>query len=110
MAKDDFNKALLSAIEEGLCPLGDSSKQAIFFHLENSFQIDKESIPIKLSEFKKALEGIFGPGATYLERNIVKCLQNKLGLQPEDVEKVDILEYVNIAKKRVTGEIECDPK
>jgi hypothetical protein len=101
MVRDDFDKTLLSAIEEGLGPLGDSSKQAIFFHLEKSFDIRKESIPTKLKEFKDALEGIFGPGAQIIEKSIARCLQNKLGLQAENVDNVDILGYVDIVKRQV---------
>jgi hypothetical protein len=102
MVRDNFDKTLISAIEEGLCPLGESSKQAIFFHLEKSFDIKKENIPTKLREFKEALEGIFGPGAQIIEKSITKCLQNKLGLQVENTDNVDILGCVDIAKRQVT--------
>jgi hypothetical protein len=100
MVRDNFNKTLLSAIEEGLCPLGDSSKQAIFLHLERSFDMKKEKIPAKLEEFKEALEGIFGPGAQIIEKSIVKCLQSKLGLQAENMDDVDMLGYVDMAKRQ----------
>jgi hypothetical protein len=39
LPQNDFSKILLSAVEESLSSLGDSSKQAIFFHLETSFKI-----------------------------------------------------------------------
>lgn len=101
MTQDDFDKILLSAVGEGLCLLGDSSKQAIIFHLETSFQLKEENIPSNLTEFKKALEGIFGPGATYLEEIIVKRLNEKLGLRFQEAKNTDFLEYVEIAKSHI---------
>lgn len=101
LTQDDFDKILLSAVGEGLCLLGDSSKQAIIFHLETSFQLKEENIPSNLTEFKKALEGIFGPGATYLEEIIVKRLNEKLGLRFQEAKNTDFLEYVEIAKSHI---------
>ncbi|HVP16165.1 MAG TPA: hypothetical protein VMT42_02235 [candidate division Zixibacteria bacterium] len=101
MTQCDFNKILLSAVDEGLCLLGDSSKQAILFHLEDSFQLKEENIPSNLTEFKKALDSIFGPGATFLEKVIVERLHEKLGLRFEDAKNTDFLEYVEKAKGRI---------
>ena len=95
----DFSKLFLAAVDESLSSLGDSSKQAIFFHLESSFKIKRESIPSNLTEFSKALEGIFGPGASYLERLIIKHLHEKLGLRLEEDECLDFFKCINDAKK-----------
>ncbi len=105
MVENNFDKALLSAIEDGLCPLGDSSRKAIFFHLEKSFGIRKENIPTKLKEFREALEGIFGPGAQTIGRLITKYLQSELGLNSKPVESLDIVEYVDIVKRQVCEEV-----
>jgi hypothetical protein len=107
LTQNDFNKILLSAVDEGLCLLGDSSKQAILFHLETSFQVKEENIPSNLTEFKKALDSIFGPGADYLEKIIVKRLHEKFGLRFEEGKNTDFLEYVQTAKSRIIkkGEI-----
>ncbi|MGD0978931.1 MAG: hypothetical protein ABR962_07290 [Candidatus Bathyarchaeia archaeon] len=107
LAQNEFNKILLSAVDEGLCLLGDSSKQAILFHLETSFQVKEENIPSSLTEFKKALDSIFGPGADYLEKIIVKRLHEKLGLPFEEGKNTDFLEYVKTVKSRTAekGEI-----
>jgi hypothetical protein len=101
LPQNNLRKILLEAVDEGLSSLGDSPKQAIFFHLETSFEISKDSIPANLTEFSKALEKIFGPGASYLEKLIVKRLYEKLGLELEEVENWDFLEYVNNAKKHL---------
>jgi hypothetical protein len=101
LTQDDFDKILLSAVEEGLCSLGDSSKQAVIFHFETSFHLKEENIPSNLTEFKKALEGIFGPGANYLEEIIVKRLHEKLGLRFQEAKDADFLESVEIAESRI---------
>jgi hypothetical protein len=99
LPQNNLRKILLEAVEEGLSSLGDSPKQAIFFHLETSFEISKDSIPTNLTEFSKALEKIFGPGASYLEKLIVKRLYEKLGLEFEEVKNWDFLEYVKNARE-----------
>lgn len=101
MPQNNLRKILLEAVEEGLSSLGDSPKQAIFFHLETSFKIKKDEIPANLTEFSKALEKIFGPGASYLERLIAKRLYEKLGLEFEEGENWDFLEYVDNVKKHL---------
>jgi hypothetical protein len=107
LPQNDFSKILLSAVEESLSSLGDSPKQAILFHLEASFKIKKEKIPANLTEFAKALEGIFGPGASYLEKLIVKRLYEKLGLRFQNTEPLDFLECVENVKKRLMFKGEC---
>ena len=109
MTHDDFDKILLSAVDEGLCLLGESSKQAIIFHLEDSFKLKEENIPSNLTEFKKALDSIFGPGAAYLERIIVKSLYEKLGLKFEG-KNTDFIEYVETAKSQIIMKGEITPK
>jgi hypothetical protein len=110
LTQDDFNRILLSAVDESLCLLGDSSKRAILFHLEDSFQLKEESIPFNLTEFKRALDSIFGPGAVYLEKIIVKRLHEKLGLTFEEGKNTDFLEYVKTAKSRIIMEGEITLK
>jgi len=101
LPQNNFSKILLAAIDESLSSLGDSPKQAILFHLEDSFKIKKEQIPENITEFAKALEKIFGPGASYLEKLIVKRLHEKLGLDFENAESRDFLEHVDNVKKRL---------
>lgn len=101
MPPNNFSKILLDAVEESLSSLGDSPKQAIFYHLESSFKLKKEHIPANLTEFTKALEGIFGPGAAYLEKLIAQRLYEKLGLDFEDEGNGNFLECMNNARKRL---------
>ena len=104
MSSEKFNRVILDAIEGGLSSLGDSPKNAIFYHLENSFHLKKEDIPLNLSEFQQALERVFGPGAPYLEKLIVRRLYERLGIDFEEPKHIDLAVYVDDAKRRVTLE------
>jgi hypothetical protein len=108
LTPNKFSQILLAAVDEGLSSLGDSSKQAILFHLETSFKIKKESIPTNLTEFAKALDRIFGPGASYLEKLIAKRLYEKLGLKFENGVNWDFLKSVNNVQKRLMPKGECE--
>jgi len=99
LPQNKFGNILLAAVDESLSSLGDSSKQAIFYHLEFSFNIKKEHIPENITEFLKALETIFGPGASYLEKLIVKRLYEKLGLEFENCQNKDFLDHLRNVKK-----------
>jgi hypothetical protein len=101
LPRNAFNKVLLAAVEEGLASLGDSSKQAIFYHLESSFQIKKENIPANLTEFEKALEGIFGRGASYLETLIMQRLCDRLGLAFENERSSNFAACMENVRKRM---------
>jgi len=101
LSQNNLGKILLEAVEEGLSSLGDSPKQAIFFHLETSFEISKDNIPANTIEFSKALEKIFGPGAVYLEKLIAKRLYEKLGLEFQEAENWNFLEHIDDARERL---------
>lgn len=106
MPPNNFSRILLSAVDEGLSSLGDSPKQAILFHLESHFNIKKDTIPTNLTEFAKALERIFGPGADYIEKLIAKRLCEKLGIECDCVDSLSFIECVDQLKKR-TAKGEC---
>jgi len=103
LPQKDFQKTFLEAVEEGLLTLGNSPKQAILFHLENTFKINFEEIPKNLTEFQKALEKIFGPGAVYIEKLILKRLYEKFQLEFENSEnqQPDLLNSVEALKRRL---------
>ena len=99
--KCSFEALLLDAIEEALSSFGDSAKQTVYFHLEKTFNIEKQSIPQKIDEFVKALEKIFGLGAKLLEIEIMKRLHLKLGHASKYFPKADALvftEYIMATK------------
>jgi hypothetical protein len=80
----DFEKLLLEAVDEGLASIGESSKQAIYFHLKKSFNIKKQEIPHNIEAFVYAIEKIFGLGANFLESLILKGLYEKAGLNAKE--------------------------
>jgi len=84
IAMSDFDKLLLEAVDEGLASIGESPKQAIYFHLRQSFNIKKQEIPQNIEAFILAVEKIFGIGATFLEALILKALYEKTGIKGKE--------------------------
>ena len=77
MANDEFEKFLVEAIDESLSSLGESPKQAILFHLENTFKIKKQEFSNNIDGFDDALKKTFGLGANFLETLIINKLCKK---------------------------------
>jgi hypothetical protein len=88
-------------VDEGLSSLGETSKEAIYFHLEKSFNIKKQEIPKKIKSFARAIEKIFGLGANFLEILIMRQLYERIGGIFECCESTDLAftEYVTAAKQ-----------
>jgi hypothetical protein len=98
--KKAFEKLLSEAIDEALASLGESSRQSIYFHLENKFKIAKKDIPYHLKDFTDGLEKIFGLGAQFIEILIMKNLYEKIGkpLKWKENKEFSFIEYVDAAK------------
>ena len=73
-----FQKLFLESVDDAFSSLGDSAKQAIYFHLETKFKISRKDIPKSLDEFENGLEKIFGAGTRYLEILIMKKLYENM--------------------------------
>ena len=84
MAKVNFEKLLLEAIDENLASMGESPKQAIYYHLEKGFNVKKQEIPCKTEAFVLAVEKLFGIGANFIESLILKKLYEKAGLKGKE--------------------------
>ena len=110
MAKCNFEKFLLEAVDESLSSLGESSKQSIYYHLDSSFRIKKQEIPDKVEAFTAALEKIFGLGANFIENLIMKRLMEKveLGSKRHISKELTLIEYVNLAKHSFLEERNAD--
>jgi hypothetical protein len=100
LSETEFNKILLEAIDKGLSSIGDSSKQSIYFHLERVFNINRQEIPDKITDFQDALEKIFGLGAKFLEIIIMKRLHEKVGqpVQLQEPADFSFIEYVTAVR------------
>jgi hypothetical protein len=95
----EFNKILMEAVDEALGALGASIKEALYFHLETTFAIKKETIcenPAKLSD---GLERIFGLGAKFIEKMIIDavCTKTKCTL-PQNWQKCKFAENIEKIK------------
>jgi len=101
LPKPKFEELLLQAIDEGLTTLGESSRTAIYFHLEKSFNIKKHQIPEKTENFAEAIEQIFGVGADFLEILIMKQLYEKVGrsFKWQPSKNLEFTEYVAAVKQ-----------
>jgi len=101
LSRRNFKTLLLKAIDEELSSLGESSRQAIYFHLEKSFNIKKQEIPNKIDVFADAIEQIFGVGASFLEILIMKRLYEKVEREFELNDSADFAftEYITAAKR-----------
>lgn len=84
----------MEAVDESLKSLGESVRQMIFYHLENTYSVKRQDIPKKPEAFAEGLEKIFGVGALVLEKIIVKKLYSKLGLEYEDKKDFVFIDYL----------------
>jgi hypothetical protein len=99
--KEAFDKMLLDAVDDALASLGDSARQAIYFHLEKKFKVFKKEIPNHLEGFEAGLEKIFGVGAKFIQILIMKKLYERVGqpLEWDDSKDLGLVEYVTRARK-----------
>lgn len=106
MHKHAFEELLLEAIDNGLSSLGESSKQAIYFHLEKRFHIKKQEIPLRVEDFTDAIEKIFGLGADFLEILIMKRLHEKIRGASKCSETADFtfVEYITMTRRSLLEE------
>ena len=107
-----FEKILLESIDEGLDCLGKKAKQAIYFHLENKYSLNKEDIAHKVKIFTKAIEDVFQTGAILLEIKIMKILFSKIGQRNvplDNPENLDFSSYINALKNMAYVSCYCYP-
>lgn len=93
-----FEEILLEAIDEGLSILGESSKQSVYFYVEETFNVSRLAIPYRLEEFTNAIEMIFGMGAKRLEIQIMQCLFAKVGFPIKSYPEKKSLAFVEYVK------------
>ena len=73
-----FDEVFLEATDSVFSLLGNPCKQAIYYHLENSYALNRAAIPHKIAEFAAALEALFGKAALLLEVQIMRSLHVRL--------------------------------
>lgn len=101
MKQKDFDELLIEAIDEALSSLGESVKQAIYFHLQNQFHLFKDEIPRRIKDFAKGIETMFGPGSKFIEILVMKKLYNKIGgfIQWDEGKEFTFTEYIEAARR-----------
>lgn len=95
----NFEKTLLRAVDDGLLLLGETPRKAIYYHLNEKFQLERENIPEEIEEFARALNAIFGSGAEVIEKFIVKELYRGLKFNLEEKMNFEFADYVRKAEQ-----------
>lgn len=103
MDRQKFGEALLNAVDFAFHSLGESCQQALYFHLEKTFRIERSEIPNKVEEFDNALKSIFKDGAICLERLMLKKLWGELGFKFEEKHGFDFVEAVSKVRSMASG-------
>jgi len=107
MIYQEFNEALLEAIDSAFSSLGESCRRALYFHLERTFRLPRRQIPKKPEEFDETLKTIFKSGAAFLEKLILRKLCEMLGVSAVEDDALDFVESIsmirNISSSSVTS-------
>jgi hypothetical protein len=99
-----FQKCFLEAVDAAFSSLGDSAKQAIYYHLESKFKIPRDEIPCRVEDFETGMEKIFGAGTRFLEVLIMKKLHENIGpemdvLKWNESKEFKFTDYVKAAER-----------
>lgn len=93
----------MNAVDFAFHSLGESCQQALYFHLEKTFHIERSEIPNKVEEFDNALKSIFKNGAVFLERVMLKKLWGELGFKFEEKHDFDFVVAVSKVRRMALG-------
>ena len=80
MIEGTFHQRVLECVDRGMAPVGESARQAIYWHIANNQNLKREEIPRKSGQFIKALEAMLGTGAKTIEKGIVMELRREFDL------------------------------
>jgi hypothetical protein len=98
MILQEFDEALLEAIDFTFYSLGRSCRRALYFHLKTTFHLPRRQIPKKVEEFDEALRMIFKIGAVFLEKLILAKLCEMLKLELVEGGAVDFVESISMIR------------
>jgi len=98
----ELKQSLLEAIDEGLTILGESSRDAIYFHLQSMVALKREDVPDNLELFAEGLRRIFGEGAKVIEQAVVTSVCKKLKIN--EVKGATFLERMKYAVEAATAD------
>lgn len=93
--KEASTALILEAIDEGLRSiLGEGGKTVVYYHLRNTFGIDRKDIPANIEAFTAFLHQLFGYGAKTIEDAILKSLCSKLGISYEEAKNAKLADCI----------------
>jgi len=98
---ESFDSAVLEAVDYGLSVLGETGRQTVYSFVKMKYQVKREEIPKRLDVFCRASGGLFGAGATVVNKMIAKRLYSRLGLSFIEHEDWTLVEYIEDAKKHM---------
>ncbi len=84
MIQESFDDKILECVQSGLAQIGESSAKAILWHIEKDNHLNPLEVASNPKRFMAMLQKILGPGATIVEKMIVKQIISKFKI-PEDV-------------------------
>jgi len=61
---------ILECLDKGLSSIGESSRQALYWHIEHTYGVKRDDIPLHPDKFQASLESLFGVGSKILVRSI----------------------------------------
>jgi hypothetical protein len=97
-----FEELFYSAVDKAMLLLGESGRQAAFYHIEKTFGLRKECWHMKPEKFAEAVEAIFGPGAQLLLRAIVRELYSSIGLKYNEQKDFRFVQLLRKAKRHTS--------
>ena len=91
-----FKESFNSAVDKALLLLGESGKQATYYHLEKTFRLKRNTWHKNPEDFAEAVEQIFGPGTQLLLKAMIKELYTDLGLKLQETNQT---RYAHLIRK-----------
>ena len=92
----------MRAVDFAFDSLGKSCKQALYFHLKDSFNVGQDDVLKKVEDFDEALSLIFKGGVVYLKRLVLEKLCEDLGVKFEESYVNDFAGAVSKLKSMVS--------
>lgn len=93
-----FRELFNAAVDEAMLMLGESGRQATYYHIEKVLGLERGRWHNTVEEFAEAVEQIFGPGAQLLLKAITKELYSDLGLKFHEPKKINFARLVREAE------------
>jgi len=99
----DFNVLLVEAIDESIRDLfSPQVLETMYTVLLERYDVTRDELPYRLETAYDILKNVFGiRGGRAISRIIASRLHQKLGLRFEEVPNLDLMDYIEIAKKKL---------